>query len=1083
MLISSTHASRFSSRRLPSIIQCSFLLLINLSLITCTLVAQERPEVTALELGKPIERELAGESAHSYSIRLAANQFLHIVVEQKGIDVVVTMFAPDGTKLAEVDSPNGTEGPEPIVIIADFAGDYRLEVRSLDKNAVAGRYQVKIEEIRAAQPQDKSRIAANQAFAEAEQLFYQGSAESRRKAIDKFQEALLLLRVINDSAKEAETLDRIAMVYEKFGDKDKALAYYNQALSLFRAIGDRRGEAYALDGIGYIYNTLGQNQKALVNINQALALFRLVGDRAGEANALTVIGSIYKDLGEKQRALDYLNQALPHRRAIGDPRGEANTLGAIGLVFDSLGEKKKALDYFNQALPLWRAAGDPGGEAIALVNIGFSYNSLGEHQKALTNLLLALQLLRTIGDRAGEAVALNNIGFAYNALGEQQKALDRYREALPLRRAAGDRNGEANALNNIGGVYFSLGEKEKAFDYYTQALPLFRGVGDRDGEADALYNLARVERDRNNLAAARVRIEDALSIVESLRANIASQELRSSYFATVQEYYFLYIDILMRLHKEQPSSGFDGEALRASERGRARSLLETLAEANADIRQGVDATLVERERTLQQQLNAKAQAQMKLLNGQHTDAQAATMAKEIEALTTEYQQVEAEIRQKSPNYAALTQPKPLSLKEIQTEVLDKDTLLLEYSLGDEHSYLWAVTQNSVTSYELPKRDEIETQAREVYALVVDPKRWKAGDVAGQKQLTMEVDRAGTSRDALKRLSQMLLLPVAAQLSNKRLLVIAEGALQYIPFGALPAPVVSATRRQAKTYHPLIIDHEIASLPSASTLAVLRQEVKDRKPAAKSVAVLADPVFESDDERITHANIGTDVGSRDSTATTQMRELPLGLERSLGESGLRDIDVKIPRLPGTRIEARQILTLVSPMQRKEAFDFAANRQAATSDDLSQYRYVHFATHGFLNSVHPELSGLVFSMVDEKGKPQDGFLRANEIFNLKLPAELVVLSACQTGLGKEIKGEGLVGLTRGFMYAGSPRVVVSLWSVSDQATAELMTRFYRGMLKDNMRPAAALRAAQVSLMKEPRWQSPYYWAAFTLQGEWR
>jgi CHAT domain-containing protein len=193
-------------------------------------------------------------------------------------------------------------------------------------------------------------------------------------------------------------------------------------------------------------------------------------------------------------------------------------------------------------------------------------------------------------------------------------------------------------------------------------------------------------------------------------------------------------------------------------------------------------------------------------------------------------------------------------------------------------------------------------------------------------------------------------------------------------------------------------------------------------------------------------------------------------------------LRFDRLRATRREAEGIVTLAREKSLK-AVDFQANRATATSAELSQYRLLHFATHGLLNSQHPELSGVVLSLVDEQGRPQDGFLRLHEIYNLKLGADLVVLSACQTALGKEIKGEGLVRLTRGFMYAGVPRVVASLWRVPDKATAELMKRFYQGMLREGLTPAAALRAAQVSLWKERRWRQPYYWAAFVLQGEWR
>jgi CHAT domain-containing protein len=214
----------------------------------------------------------------------------------------------------------------------------------------------------------------------------------------------------------------------------------------------------------------------------------------------------------------------------------------------------------------------------------------------------------------------------------------------------------------------------------------------------------------------------------------------------------------------------------------------------------------------------------------------------------------------------------------------------------------------------------------------------------------------------------------------------------------------------------------------------------------------------------------------------MPTLESELERSTRQVDSANETLRMPRLPFTRREAEEIASLVPRASHKIALDFAANRATATSQEISQYRHVHFATHGLLNSQHPELSGLVLSLVDEQGRQQDGFLRAHEIYNLEIPAELVVLSGCRTGLGKEVRGEGLVGLTRAFMYAGAARVLVSLWGVNDEVTAELMTRFYRGMLgREKLTPAAALRAARASMWRDKRWQSPYYWAAFILQGE--
>jgi CHAT domain-containing protein len=284
------------------------------------------------------------------------------------------------------------------------------------------------------------------------------------------------------------------------------------------------------------------------------------------------------------------------------------------------------------------------------------------------------------------------------------------------------------------------------------------------------------------------------------------------------------------------------------------------------------------------------------------------------------------------------------------------------------------------------------------------------------------------------------------------------------------------------FTPLILEHEIINLPSASTLALLRRETAGRKTALNTIAVLADPVFTSEDARVKrNASQADGKNSQPAPAKSRAKERPLA--KSALESAVAGFSLQIPRLMGTRLEASGILDLVPESQRKQALDFKASRATATSPELSNYSIIHFATHGILNSVHPELSGIVLSLVDEQGQAQDGFLRLHEIYNLRLPVELVVLSACQTGLGKQIKGEGLVGLTRGFMYAGAPRVVASLWKVDDEATAELMKLFYKGMVVEELRPGAALRAAQVAMWKQSRWQEPYYWAAFMLQGEWK
>jgi CHAT domain-containing protein/Tfp pilus assembly protein PilF len=1066
---------------------------------------------------------LAGGQTHSYQVLLVSNQFLHVVVDQRGIDVVVALFGPDGKKLAEVDSPGGTSGIEPIFGVAEISGNYRVEVQSPDKDAASGRYEIRIEELRAATPQDKNVVAAQSAYAEGLQQQGEGTAASLRKALEKYQQSLLLWRERGNREREATTLYNLGSVTDNLDDKQKALEYFSQAVALMHDLGIRIEEGALLSNIGKVYSDLGENQKAIDFYRRALSIHQSTGDLIGEDITLNNIALILQDWGEPQKALEYFEKSLQIRRKLGNPldislthnnigaayedlaeyqkaldayeqalqlirqvgngRAEARTLNNIGKVYSDLGDYQKALEYYSQSLPLRRTAGDRRGEAYTLSNMGKALEASGELQKALESYTQAFTIWRQVGDRAGEAITLNNLGKLYDDLGQKQKAFDYYGRSLKLMRAVGNRQGEATTLNNLGKLFDNSGEKQKAFDHYKEALQIERAVSDRRGEATTLYNLARYEQNRGDLDAARRHIVTALDIVESLRSNVSIQELRSVVFASYNDYYEFYIDLLMSLHRARPSEGYDAEALHASERARARSLLELLAESNADIRQGADPLLLERERSLQGQLNLKAERQMRLLSAPHTEEQAVNIAKEITVLATSLQQVEAQIRVKSPKYASLTQPQPLGLRDIQTRVLDSNTILLEYELGNERSYLWAVTQTSFDSYELPRRAEIEAAARRLYELLTARNRRVEGETTEQKRARVALADAEYTRAAAS-LSRTLLGPVSAKLGEKRLLIVSDGALQYLPFAVLPDPAIAIATSTTEEQPPLIVSHEIVNLPSASALAVLRLDVKGRKAAARTVAVLADPVFSKDDERVL-SNAAQKRTALAPVSRTPAQAALRDVMRALRDVAPSDSPESLPRLAGTRLEARAISSLLSDRESMQALDFAANRTTATSAAMRQFRIVHFATHAVIDNVHPELSGIVLSLVDEQGQPQDGFLRLHEIFNLKLPAELVVLSACRSGLGKEIRGEGLIGLTRGFMYAGARHVVVSLWSVNDKATAELMERFYRKMFEKRgaSSVAAALRSAQVEMWREGRWPSPYYWGAFILQGEWQ
>jgi CHAT domain-containing protein/tetratricopeptide (TPR) repeat protein len=1049
--------------------------------------AQDQATAYTVVVGQPVTREIRAGEEHAYQVNLKAGEYARIVVEQKGIDVALALLGADGKPLLEIDNNlSGTRGLEIVSLVAEAGGAYRFKVGSLEKDASAGRYEVRLEDLRVATETDRTRVTAERVYFAGVKLEGERTAESRRNALERYGEALLLMRAAGDRRGEAMTLTNMASVHFALGEPQKAVERLNQALPVWQAIGDRQLVAITHFIHGRVYQGLGQPQKALESYNLTLPALRAIGDQSGEARTFTQIGSIYRLVGEPQKALDNFAQALPLSRAVGDSRNEAIVLNNMGTVYYLLGNPHKALDYFDLALPIMRARNDRGPVATTLANMGNVYNFLEDPRKALEYLDQALTIARDIGDRRIEAGTLTHTGTAYSAMDdERQKAVECFERALELRIAVSDRQGEAITLNHFGRALNLWREPRKALDQYGKALPIWRAVGDRNGEVAALYGMARAESELNDPRGASARTEAALAIINTLRTKVASRDLRASYFASLQDIYKLHIDLLMQLHRLQPAAGFDVAALKTNEQARARSLIDLLAEASADIGHGVDSDLLARERSLQQMLNLEADRQMRVFGGQHTEQQAAAVRRKIEDLLTQLDAVEAELKTKSPRYTALTQPAPLGLAEIQTAVTDDATLLLEYSLNEKRSYLWAVTATSFASYELPPRATIEAAARRCYELLTARNQYVKFETTDEKR--ERVQKADAEYPyAAAALSQMLLGPVAAQLGRKRLLVVPDGALEYLPFAALTVPGQVATAhpqgaRRPAPFVPLMVEHEVTSIPSASTLAVLRQELYGRAQAEKVVAVFADPVFNKTDERIIGASPGRSVDALRSTPVAATAEMIVAsdvgqeLQSSNGQPVLQ-------RLPYTRQEAEAILALAPLAGRKAALGFEANRAAAMSDDLNKYRIIHFATHSFLNSEHPELSSIALSMVDRQGKPQDGYLRSHEIFNLRLGAELVVLSGCRTGLGKEVKGEGLYGMTRGFMYAGSKRVMVSLWDVQDLATARLMSDFYRGLLGPKRSNAAAsLRAAQIATWRDARWQAPYYWAGFVIQGE--
>jgi CHAT domain-containing protein len=1004
--------------------------------LVCLLPAQVSADGPAWRAGTTLQRRITGAAPDVMRIPLAAGQFIRVEVIKTGVILSVTFRDPSGSSVTEMNSGNGPYGPEIVVAIAETAGEYTLEVKRSDSQVGPNEYTVTARELREAVPADLETVAAYRNYAEAEKMLAKPTAEASQRAIGRLSLARDFFSRSGDRYMEGLSCFGLGFSFGQSGEFRKAIPWYEKSAALFNDVPDRYMEARILNFEGGTLGVLGEPQEALKFYQRALVLFSAVGDRPLQALMLNNVAVTEAQLSEWQSAMDHYRQVLPLFREAGDRVNEGRVLVNMGAVYQHLGNTEEALRLFGHALPLRREASDKAGEATTLNALANAHLSRQEPAKSLEYVQDALALWRSLGDRREESESLRIQGQALTGLGRFEESKPSFLQALDLARAVGDRRRTGQAMVYLSAALLATGEQAKAVDYGDQAVTEFRAIGDRRLEAISLETIARAESARGNLDTARRRMEEALAVSESARQGTDSQQLRASFFATRQDSYGFYINLLMRI------GGLDALALESSERSRARSLLEMLAASGTAIREGADAKLLERERDISNLLNAKG-ARLLALRG--TGPQAAALTQEVRDLESEYQDVQAAIRKSSPRYASVMQPSVLTAQQIRTSLLDRDTLLLEYSLCEERSYLWVVSKDGLQSFRLPARAKIEAQAIQVSRLIAARAPARALEAAASE------------------LSRMVLGGSGPALGGKRLLIVPDGALQSVPFAMLPEP---------GTHDPLVVRHEVVMTPSASALAALRTQVAGREPAPKTLAVFADPVFDGSDPR---------AGGVTSTFTPKPEAARL-LEHVSADSNTTG-QLRIPRLPYTAQEAEQILRVVPDKSNLKAVGFDASRATAIGGQLSEYKYLHFATHGYLDTEWPELSALVLSQIDSRNQPEDGFLRVDDIYNARLSADLVVLSACQTGLGKEVRGEGLMGLTRAFLYAGVPRVIVSLWNVNDQATAELMADFYKNLLRGGKRPSEALREAQLELRKQKRWESPYYWAAFVQHGDWQ
>lgn len=1106
------------------------------------------PDTPVLEVGKPITAKIKGTERHAYRLRVPQGQMCLVQVEQLGVDLVLEWLASDGTSLG-LTNRRLSRGTEQAVFLAEQSPlDLKLEVRPQLEPVNPQEYRIQIAELREATQYDTLAIAAQQAYRQASQLSSTKTGKPEyQKAIEKYQSALSLYRLIPDPVGEGFSLHHIARAHMRLNQRDKALDFFHQALKVWDANQNKLDRAITLTSLSFFYNNIGELTQSVTVATQAVEIYRQYHDQDGEAGALNNLATAVNYLGEVRQAQECLNRVLTIDQANGSLFDQATTLNNLAGTYEKLGETRRARTCYEQALGLRRLAKDRQGEAFTLINISLNESKLSSFQQAIQFIQQAQVILKELDDQEGQAYALNNLAFYYQQLGDGSKALQCMNEAAILWKKFGSQRQYASLMLTLGRFYAEINDTAQAKMYYTQALDLSRTQGyaslqesglinlgkaflkehdlvqaekcfseavavnqktqnliERaflfDSLADLsiekkeyqtarryleqslalntqvaytaniagnLYAIATVDREEGKLLDALNRIEQAIPLFEQIRSKVDDQRLRTTYFSSNQIFYNFYLQVLMDLHQQFPQQGYATQALQAKERATARGLIELLREAKADIRQGVDPDLIQREAELNQRLRDKSTRITEFLSRNTPPSLKENVEREFAELSAEYRQVQAEIRQKSPGYAAITQNQSATLADIQNQLLDDNTQLVEFALTPEKSFVWLVSQHAIEVFSLPPREEIERCASRVYELLTVRNQ----SVTTTHDRKVQIAKADLAFPAAAReLSQLLFGQFANKLTKKRLLIVPDGRLQSIPFGALPLP---SKPTQSATEQPLLIEqHELVVLPSATTLLVKRQQpAVPAQPQSKKVLVVADPVFNLQDSRV--AEIIKNRPDSDAMVAEARNLNPLA-KTSRGNT--------IQRLVFTRQEAAQISRLLKPDEAKQLLDFDASRQSVLAEHLTDYRMLHFATHGIFNRQTPELSGLILSQVNQNGEPENGFLSLTDVFNLRLNADLVVLSACQTALGKDYWGEGMVGLTRGFLYAGTNRVVSSLWMVDDSATSELMAEFYRRMLgKDRLSPAAALRAAQLKMLNRSTRKHPFYWAAFQVQGE--
>jgi len=1035
-------------------------------------LAADRP----LAAGAPHDESAKAGETRTWRIALGAAQAAEVDLRQRDATALELRASAAGAPPIALRTEAGREALLRVTLVADKATVWTVAVAPARAD-VAFRYSISLTPTHAVTEADRAAAASVASLAAAEALRAKGDKGVAEDVRKQYRAAI-------DAAKRAGNGCAVRHAYVAWSGfeheiVDAASQKTTAQAAIETACDDGAADnALALRLLGSAYINQGDFASGTRETERAVAAFKATGDVYQQGVALRNLGLAYAESGEVEKALATTQSALKAAEATGDGKLLALVRNDLAFMHNARGEFALAIDAYRKTLDALAANPYPMAEAVAWINLGIAYGQLGDGEQALDAYAKGEKAATAIdcwsclaeiavdrGDdlldegHAADAEAAYKRALeiadahalarqraeALRGLGRSAMAAQDWDRARTLFEQARDELHRTHGVVNESVVYAMLGDLEnrlgrfaEARANYDKALELARQADNQAWQAVAYASRARIAKETGDLAAARTDIEQAIALIESERTRISAPDLRTSYFGSKRSYYELYVDILMRLDRA-------GDALVVAERARARELQEQLAERAIDVDRDVDPKLIAAERDAEDALHALAYQLSQVADGD-AKARSALLAR-IDEASRALDAARGRIRAANPRYAELKHPVTLSVEEIQRNLVDANVSVLEYWLGDEKSYLWIVSQDALHAFALPSRAAIERDVEALRAKLLAPAAAAATSIPIEQRAAADAAGIEAARNAATTLRGEILPPTARALIRHDVAIVADGALQSLPFAVLGNDV-------AHVY-----------LPSIGTLRGLRA-IDRPAVAANRVAILADPVFRADDERL-----GGRAGHEPASDTL--------LLRAATEAGIANL----PRLPHTRDEADAIAALADRDASWLALDFAANRAAAVGAHWNDFGVAHFATHALLNARHPELSGIVLSLYGKDGRAEDGFLRVNDIYNLHMPADLVVLSVCESAAGNSVGGEGAANLARAFFYAGARRVVASLWPVDDRASVAFMRAFYGALLVKHVHPQQALLEAQREMRANPRWQAPYYWSGYVVEGDWR